>query len=546
MKPISHRNLYNGDCTFLFGEGYLLDPNAPFSIEILERFIDRLAQSGVDTYLQNPNAQKPWYPSRVLPSVIDGYTRDDQEFVRGHYPPANDTDLPAELLQSVLERDCKFLNRYLDLLEGGIDWIAEMAKICRARNISPWLSVRMNDTHGANNWENSHFNCELQKQEKFRLSGRCFNPRQGVDYKQQACNYEHIEVRDYYHTMIRELVQNYDYEGLELDWQRDAFCCEPPASQKTVEAMTAWIAEIRALTNAQSKKTGKPFPLGLSVPTRMELLREIGLDVGALAREGLIDFLSPANYWQTAWDVPYDEIRKLVGDDVAIYGMIDAAPNWMPARDAFHEEESFRLLPSSPQFLRGNAAGKLASGCDGIETFNFFCADEIGIHSNAERGLAEYSALRGIENLEKLRGQAKQYALASMSGYWMFPLWERAEQIPCVLEPQARREFRLSMCAEPCDTGGVLLVQIIVEQKENAPQIGLSFNDSWPTFEGQTTDELLFPAGHHTHHVSTHHALNFRCDIARIKDGWNAIRLFNDGEDSVRIVGVELAVRFES
>ncbi len=541
MKPTKHRNLYNGDCTFLFGQGYLTEENAPFSVEVLERFADRLVEGGVDTYLQNPNAQKPWYPSKAVASVLDGYTRDDKEFIRGHYPPANDTDLSPEFLDQVLERDAKFLNRYLDLLDSGVDWIAEMAKICRARDISPWLSIRMNDLHGANSWEKSYMNSEWQGQEKYRLSGRKINPNQGVEPFEQACNYEHPEVRDFYFAMIRELVCDYDYEGIELDWNRSAFCCEAPASQKTIDTMTQWIGDIRKLTNEQAEKNGKPYPLGLCIPGRVRMLREIGLDIKALAREGLIDFISPANFWQTAWEIPYDEIRAIVGDEVAIYGMIDDAPNWMHAQLKNSDEESYRLLSASPQLLRGNAAGKLAMGCDGIETFNFFCTDEIGIHPSAEKRLAEYSALQNIDDLESLRGQPKQYALASMNGYYMFPLWETAEQVPALVEPQARRAFRLSMCAEP-DSTSEMTIQIVLEKPAESPQIGVSFNDSWPNFEAKKTRDLLFPNRHSTHHNEQHVAFDFRCSVERIKEGWNEIRLFNTGEETVRVVSVEIAI----
>src|SRR5687768_3631976 len=117
MKLHQNRNLYNGDCTFLFGKGYQVEEGAPYTAEVFHRFIDLIADNGVDTYLCNPNAQVPWYPSKVLPSILTGYTRSEREFFRGHYPPANDTDLPEETLERILEEQVPFLNRYLDLAE---------------------------------------------------------------------------------------------------------------------------------------------------------------------------------------------------------------------------------------------------------------------------------------------------------------------------------------------------------------------------------------------------------------------------------------------
>src|SRR5262245_22982814 len=151
------------------------------------------SRSGVDTYLANPNAQVPWYPSKRLPSILKGYRRGDREFFRGHFSP----NLSKKVLEERLDDQVRFLNRYLDLAEAGVDWVAEIAKACRQRRVAPWLSIRMNDLHGANSWEHSYMNCALQKDPRYRLSGRQINPRDGIDIKLQALDYGHREVRDY-------------------------------------------------------------------------------------------------------------------------------------------------------------------------------------------------------------------------------------------------------------------------------------------------------------------------------------------------------------
>ena len=124
----------------------------------------------------------------------------------------------------------------------------------------------------------------------------------------------------------------------------------------------------------------------------------------------------------------------------------------------------------------------------------------------------------------------------------MFPVWEQAEQIPALIEAQSRRAFSLSMCAEP-ETVKELTIQIVVEKKDKAPELGVSFNGSWPTFDSKVTDELLYSAGHYTHHVPEHDAFNFQCDPSRIKEGWNEIRLFNSGDEVLRVVSVEIGIR---
>ena len=518
-----HRLLFNGDCTFLFGDIFVDDPQAKYDPKTLHRFIDLLADNGVTTYLCNPNGQLPWYPSKRMPSVLAGYRRGDRDFTRGNYR----LGLPKDRLEPALDGDVLFLNRYLDLAEAGVDWVAEVSKACRRRGVSPWISIRMNDMHGANSWDKGYMNCPLQRDPKYRLSGRQPNPKDGVNRMEQSLDYSHKEIREYMLLQIREAIEDHDYEGLELDWLRCPFCIDPPASRDQIDTMTTWTAEVRKITEAKAKKLGRPCPLGLRVPIRLGQLKEVGLDVKAMADAGIVDFVNFSNFWQTSWDVPYDQLRRELGPRVAIYGVIEDAPNWMDAFDPKTGKKGYRLLTASPELLRGNAAGKLVLGVTGIETFNFFCTDEPGHNPLWKEGQARYPALRDLDDLEKLRGQPKQYSLATATGAYVFPLWEYAEQLPTVIEPEAKKAFRLSMCAEPADAPLELVVQVVVEKADATPDLGISVNGSWPRYDGHETDRLVLPTGLYTHHVPEHRAFNFILPTSAIRDGWNEVLVFN-------------------
>lgn len=542
-----HRNLFNGDCTFLFGDNFVADPKARYDKKTLHWFIDMLADSGVDTYLCNPNAQVPWYPSKRTPNILAGYKRGDREFFRKHYR----ADAPKERVEKAIDGNVLFLNRYLDLAEAGVNWVDEISRACRRRGVSPWLSIRMNDMHGANSWEGSYMNCALQRDPKYRLNGREANPRDGVNRMLQSLDYQHREVRDYMLLLIRELVEDHDYEGIELDWLRCPFCINAPASTEQIAMITKWHGEVRDLTRARAKQTGKPYPLGLRVPCRLGQLKAVGIDVKAMADAGIIDFVNFSNGWQTSWDVPYDQLRRELGDTVAIYGVIEDAPNWLNAYEPKSQKKSYRLLSASAELLRGNAAGKLAMGVDGIETFNFFCTDEGAHNPAASERQARYPDLRNLDKLEQLRGQQKHYTLASRNGAYMFTLSEYAEQIPVLVEPECKQAFRLSMCAEPADLD--LMVQVVVERGEKAPDLGVSFNGAWPNFEAKETEHLLFPTGIYTHHVPEHRAFNYRFKASAIREGWNEVLVINGSherkapekrrEHAANIVSVELAVK---
>jgi len=544
-----HRNVFNIDPTCLFMDTYPpLKPGESYTTRHIEGFIGMLAQNGVDTVVACGNAQKPWYPSKAVGSVFDGYTRGDKEFFRGHYPPPA-TDFTPEQLQERMATMAARADRYMDLLDAGVDWFAFMAAQCRKHGLTPWATVRMNDMHCGERWETSFMTCPPQRDPACRLSGRQINPASGIAVNQQPLNYECRPSREWMFRMIREMIEDYDYEGIELDWLRCPFCCEPPASEAAIATLLDWVGTIRDVADRKAQTTGRPFVLGLRVPIRLEQCRTIGLDVGEMGKRGLIDYVAPSNSWQSSWDVSYTALRAELAESMAIYGVVEAGANWLMCRDGETGKVLHRLTPGSPELIRGNAAGKLAAGADGIYNFNFFCADEHpGRNPDGSKRQARYDQLAGVERLEALRGQGKQYVLQSMDGWYVFPFFEHAEQVPATLPAGERRAFRIAMCAEPVASGLTMTVQLVVEKQDALPELGVGVNGAWPTFAGEATDRLLRSAGHMTHHVETHVGINFSVDLSDVHDGINEILVYNEPQGgretggSARILSVEVLI----
>lgn len=372
-----------------------------------------------------------------------------------------------------------------------------------------------------------------------RLSGRATDPRDPPHPHWVALNYARQPVRDFMFAQIREYLEDYGFEGMELDFLRDPHVLEPGASEADCAVVTAWLREVRAYTQARGRAAGKTIPLGLRVPANLGYMRSRGLDVRGIARAGLVDFIGFSNFWQTSWDLDYAALRAEIGPDVAIYGVVEDAPNWVPGEGPGLAAGT-RYLSASAPMLRANAAGKLAMGVHGIEQFNFFCTDQPKIP-----GLrADYAALGGIQSLSDLRGKTKHYCLSSPST-WLSKQWETPEQIPAVIDPTNRREFRLTMSDEP--RGGKLAIQVVVERTAAAARLGLSFNGAWPTFEARETREMLFPVGPYTRFTEPHIAWEFTLDTSAIRRGWNSVTVTNNTRKpsfAVKVVSVELGVRF--
>jgi hypothetical protein len=324
--------------------------------------------------------------------------------------------------------------------------------------------------------------------------------------------------------------------------------------------MTDWTAEIAGLV--RTRRSGAP--LGLRIPANLGYLKSIGLDVREMVRQGLIDFVTFSNYWQTSWEMPLDALRRQLGPDVVIYGGIEDAPNWLEAEapslrarplnqelqlagdNAYRSEKAAtanrvrgtRYLSSSRELVRANAAGKYALGADGVAVFNYFVTDQVRVPGQR----ADYSALRGLSDGEGLRGLPKHYAFNTATKQAK-RIWDVPEQLPVVIPPGLRRSLRLPMIAEPIDRGLLLTVQIVTPREGGAIRCGVALNGNWPRYDGKLTQELLFPAGPYRRHVEEHQALDYELPVSDVVDGWNELTLQNDGTSDLRVEMVELAIK---
>ena len=446
---------------------------------------------------------------------------------------------PADV-DRFIDRMLAFMNLYQDLIDAGVDWLAEAAKACRRRGVAPWVSIRMNDFHGHKNIEGSFFNTDQLKDPTMRLQHSAYSPTMYEPGYRRALNYEKAEVRALMFRQIKEVVEDYDYAGLELDWWRQPLCCEPNATPETVAMMTDWFREIRALTERRAQATGRRYPFGMRIPGKLDTLKSIGIDIETLCRESVIYFVGPSGFWCTSWEMPHDELRRRLGDRVTIYGNIEDGANPLPTRaPALNHEQGIRYISSSPEMLRANAAGKLVLGADGIEWFNFYCTDP----GRVPGLISDYSALHDIYNLDWLRGQPKHYTF-SLSGHGLVhPPFEIAPQLPVTLEKWWNRGFRLPMCAEPTGRKLELVIQIVLRAENKPEALPVAFNGCWPKVEPTPSDELLYPCGPLTHLTAAHHGYNFVFPVNLIRDGWNEITVENGGELPITIASIEVAVR---
>ena len=205
-------------------------------------------------------------------------------------------------------------------------------------------------------------------------------------------DYENPEVRDYIVRMFEDVCQRYDVDGVELDFIRHPVFFRPnlegkPVEPRHVAMMTDMVRRIRAVSERESLKRGRPILVTIRVPLSVQSGLDIGLDVPAYLEEDLVDVLiAGQDYIQMAVASSLGDMVKLGHRyDVPVYAL---------------------LVPPKPydRYRHDNRAWWAAAmnrwywGADGIYLFNLFPTEP------DER----FSQLGSVETL---KGRDKVYAI---------------------------------------------------------------------------------------------------------------------------------------
>jgi hypothetical protein len=254
-------------------------------------------------------------------------------------------------------------------------------------------------------------------------------PRHGV---WSAVDYGVPQVRDLAFAYCEEVCRNYDVDGIELDFFRHAFffrrsADNQPCSAAELQAMTGLLRRIRAMTEAEGRRRGRPILMAIRVPDSVDYCRLIGLDLEKWLEEGLADLLIVTGYTQlNPWEYSVKLGHKY---GVKVYPSLDEPR----IRDP--EAQKARACLES---YRGRALQAWTAGMDGIYMFNFFDPK-----SPLWRELGDPEALRKLDRTYFLsvRGAGSMYVPHQQ--FMHVPVLNPASPIP--LPPGKTVELPLSL-----------------------------------------------------------------------------------------------------
>ncbi len=329
--------------------------------EGVRELVDHYAVGKVDSILWCPNGMRTSYRSDVW------------DFI------ASPENIHAANQCASLTPDAKAWITNARLLdERGIDPYTIWFEACREKNISPWISMRMNDVHCALDSDSFMHSTFWRDHPDYRRNpqGREYWPDQALDYGLPA-------VRDHAMALIEEFFERYDMAGLELDWMRFGYHFKPGHEREGCEILTAFMARVRTLANTWASRRGHPIELGVRVPTRPENARGLGMDAVRWAREKFIDRLVLSPFWSTSdFDIPVEQWVELLGP------ANDAVTLAVGFERGVRGDPAFPKMPCDAELARGFAVSTYHRGADQVYLFNF-------MHSTFAGSDEDYQAILG-------------------------------------------------------------------------------------------------------------------------------------------------------
>jgi len=289
-------------------------------------------------------------------------------------------------------------NKTQALLDKGLDPITIVSDYCREHDIEFIWSMRMNDIHDAwGAWYSPHLFPPIKQEHPEYLVGSRDNvPPNGT---WSSVDYAVDEIRDLAFKFFEEVCQNYDVDGVELDFFRHpvyfkSYAFDGQATDEELAMMTDLVKRIRVMADLEGAKRGKPILLSIRVPDSLTFCKDMGLDIERWLADDLVDLMVVSGYFRfNAWE-----------ESVAL-GHKYGVPVYPCLSESRIRDEEAKRVRSTPEAYRARAMDVWKSGADGVYMFNFFAAphplwSELGDVETLARLDKDYTTgARGIKEL---------------------------------------------------------------------------------------------------------------------------------------------------
>ena len=484
----------------------------PFRKEMLEATVDEVSGL-VDAHLLQPGlGMVPMWPSKVL-ALAKHYA-----WIKERYGQK-----PDSFGQFVLD---------------GGDVVQVFIDRCRLRGQAAFLSFRMNDAHhkeftdpkpgdkpgssigmSVTRWYAEH--------PEWRIMPGSIR---GADLVQ---NWAVPEVRVQKFALIRELCENYDIDGLELDFLRtySYFRENETTVEQRCEIMTAFVAEVRALLDHTTREGKRRF-LCARVPCHLPAMDVLGLDLKALVAAG-VDLVNASDHYFTTQQHDLAAIRKQTVGATLYFELCHTLWKGDKVTKGY---DVFPFRRATPEHLKTSAHLAYARGADGISLFNFAYY--------RQHGQGEGRGLFGEPPFEVLKDLCDPQALAQAPQHWFIAAGWRAPgmkplPVPRKIEVGKPAKFNFDLAAPKAGWKQEARVRIQVDQDLGSGKWNATFN-------GQQIDPTAdvsepFPVAYPSMLAEPSQLRAWRVPAALLREGKNSLEVTLTDGAPLSLVFVDLA-----
>lgn len=267
-----------------------------------------------------------------------------------------------------------------ELLKQGTDAMALAVEYCRAYGYEIFAGMRVNDMH--DQWHPWLYPLKSEHPEWIFGSPENKPPYgawTGFDFALPV-------TRDRFRAIVRELLTNYDVDGIELDFYRfpvlfKSVAWGESATPEQVEMITQMMRDIRNDSIEIGKRKGRYLLISARLPDSPELGREIGMDFETWMKEQLFDIYIPGGDFGR-FSTYADSATLAHKYGLKCYPSVDTS--WVRA--------SGRFSRNDVGAYHAQSAAAMSGGSDGVYYFNMFYAPAyLNQISREPAGLAKYS-----------------------------------------------------------------------------------------------------------------------------------------------------------
>ena len=332
-----------------FGMIFLQSPYNPYGAnyiteELLKAAVDEAVDKSADVFISEFYGMVPLHPSSVYPM---------EEHVRWFEDTFGKSGLTP----------------YYTFQKNGGDYMKSLCDETHQKNADFWISYRINDFHGMTKKEVTPEDANVTWVSRFymeHLDERIGEPQSNCDWFQYMLDFQYDDVREYKLSLIAELIENYDIDGIMVDFLRGPalYNLSTTTSEQRQSLTLDFFKSIRGMLDAKSAKTGREYTLGAKLPMDMDSYDKLGIDVPAMEKEAGVNAFFLFDYYDARQDYEALDFVRENTENSLVNLEIGQATLWVSKPNRQH-----RLVTKEQYYTTAYLAYQ--HGADGISLFNF-------------------------------------------------------------------------------------------------------------------------------------------------------------------------------